>query len=362
MQLSLIKGAAMILPKPFDPRLVPSANSSHLASFKIFPSPGDADNVEKSTQALREARCEILSTAIPYPIQVQVNGGIFAIISATGIKEKAPHLRLGRLSLSDNEWHTKDWVEPDTGHVDLARELAIDGSRNLVWTADDYRIKSIKYSTDNSDTHHINTLDSSKVTGPIYLLDDGARLIRAGQHGVSVWNVDSAPTYDQSPDGVINGRLGQDVMNVSRWIRPTDGSDVEVSKGSGPDALLRYADNVPTDTPLASWVFNPSHPNKKMICSTFDHPMVHPHAVFGLDLETGQRASQYFGHGGFTSSFSTLPSEPHIFLTSCFDGAARLYDIRLPTAVNTLYIATDKLHSSRLVSSGGSLCRPPTHR
>lgn len=92
-----------------------------------------------------------------------------------------------------------------------------------------------------------------------------------------------------------------------------------------------------------------------MLCASGTHN----YGMFALDIRTEKRASRYFGHGAHVSGFSTTPADANLFLTSCYDGGTRLYDVRCAVPSITLSSGQEQVNSSVLFASGGGLCEFP---
>ncbi|KAF8311616.1 hypothetical protein DL93DRAFT_2083107 [Clavulina sp. PMI_390] len=358
---------------------VPSSHSTPLAFFKKLPTPLTAPDLRAG--ALREARCEITSDRIHNPVQLVLGGGVVVLQGVGGYKERDPTLEIlptdPRLITDKCKAHNVI----KTGHIDIACQLAVDGERQLVWTADEKRIKShhfnfpkpksqparkgkkrrrVSASTSNSQhpsfiARHTFKSDtnSSQYRGPIALVSNGAKLLRCGRQGVAIWDVDSAPTHGEDGKEIIGEEIDpSDLLEDSCRNYEDFMGDVEGSSGSPRNSRLKF------DAPLGQlnitgWTNDPSNRNKAMIVYTGDDDL--DYSVFGLDLVTGKRQNRYLGHGGSVSQISTLSQNNNAFLSSCGDGAARLYDVRLSTPVMTMSTTEENLDSSVLVSSGGGL-------
>lgn len=308
--------------KPYDSTLSPGKQSNPLARFKARPEPPvDAD---PQTLALREARCEIQSKHIDNPWQMAIGMDIIAVQGVTGYTEQDPALDFYKLGMNRDEWDKYHPSDVGRRHKDIATRLAIDDSRSLVWTADEFDIKSTKYCFDGPElkTASGHKCDSAGYEGPIALIDNGTRLIRAGKRGLAIWSVDSAPSYR---------KRGIQSNSTVKFDRPVKKCEISL------------------------WAPNPSDPNKSMLCT----PGMHTYGVFALDIETGKRASRYYGHGAHVSGFSTTPNDPNVFLTSCHDGGTRLYDVRCAVPSITLSSGQEEANSSVLSASGGGLCEFP---
>lgn len=75
-----------------------------------------------------------------------------------------------------------------------------------------------------------------------------------------------------------------------------------------------------------------------MICAT--DTKSNNYFCHALDLEAGGKSvSRCLGHGDSIDGFSTSTGDSNVFLTSCTDGFARLYDVRHPLPVMTFATA-----------------------
>lgn len=335
----------------YNPQAVPSFNSTPLAAFKKKP---DSLQTDAQTNALREARCEIQTYRICSPIRLVVGGGAVVVQGCGGYKQRDPTLDILKLGLSTTDFDDFRQTAVEQGHLDICyQQPVIDGSKRLLWTADEKRVKSTEFEFGEDNDRSIepmHTFDSSGFTGPIALINDGAQLLRSGRNELAIWDTTSAPTHASSAKNIIGKRLPRSTWE-NTWRSLDDDGYIEKSSGSPFTTRLSFHENVDKAI-ISNWTPNPSMRNKGMICASDDTK----YAVFGLDIETGKKISQYLGHGALVPEISTTAHDNNVFLTSCQDGAARLYDVRVPMPTITMFTAAEKIMTSALVSSGGGLC------
>lgn len=211
--------------KPYDATLTPGKQSTPLALFKSKPQP--LPNADLSTLSLREARCEIQSKDTPNPWQMAIAKNVIAVQGVGGYKERNPTLDLYKPGMTKDEWdeHGRSHVNP--GHVDITTRLVLDQSRSLVWTADGSCIKSTEYSFDGLElqTSRVHSLASAGFEGPIALIDNGARLLRAEKLGLAVWDVDTAPRRTPVDAALVARKCPavlSSVLGVTRTIRTSN--------------------------------------------------------------------------------------------------------------------------------------------
>lgn len=76
-------------------------------------------------------------------------------------------------------------------------------------------------------------------SGPIALVDDGARIMRTGKGGIDVWNVEGLP--DHGPQGAR--RIGRGRVNTENTWRDLDmGDEVKLSTGTPPATDIKFGD------------------------------------------------------------------------------------------------------------------------
>lgn len=318
-----------------------------------------SDDAEPAVCAIREGLCEIESTDTCNPTNLALDGDMLAIVAVGGYKERDPVLELNPLGLTRTGWVNFLDSEVPTGHKNIAYEVVVDSARSLVWTADDTRIKSIKY-TLNADKDDLektlptHTLDSAGYGGPIALLNGGERIIRIGTDGIAFWDVDQLETHGAKGRRSIRGRHDADTYFDDSWRDPDDIDDVERSRGSIPTIKRAIAPDVAA-AEIRHWDRSPSRPNEVMISAGRGK-----YTVFGLDLETGQKTSRFLGHGGFIHNIVTCWGDDRSsFATVCGDGGVRLYDERVPVPYVTMDHSADHgISAVAYANIGGHPCKP----
>ena len=338
---------------PYKPEFVPSEHSTPLARFKALPPPVPESSSPEEIY-LREARCEISSRPIASPVILAKGGNILVAQGCGGWKDGDPITEVLPLGLPRDKWLKYYEHTEDPGHISPFAHVAVDGERNLVWTADHARIKSskIRFTEKDSRSTTLHTFKSNHFTGPLALLDGGARIMRSGEKGLAFWNVDTAETLQTTRKRYLGGKLPDSYIDNS-WRDFDDIPDFEMSRGLKQDSQIAFRPRVKR-AGIGAWCKHPSSSNT-MICAGSKE-----YRVFGLDITTGRMNSTFVGHGAFVSSLSTSPGDPNAFLTTCHDGAARLYDVRAPVPSLTIFDAKEQLESSILVHLGGAPCKYPS--
>ncbi|KAG6825489.1 hypothetical protein H0H93_000620, partial [Arthromyces matolae] len=75
-----------------------------------------------------------------------------------------------------------------------------------------------------------------------------------------------------------------------------------------------------------------------MICG-FDQEAEFRFSCIAVDLEHGGAlTTRYLGHGDEIAAFSTSSGDPNVFVTGCWDGYARLFDVRVPLPTMTFNV------------------------
>jgi hypothetical protein len=171
----------------------PHDNTSLLARFRDEIPPQDLSDATPSSRAIFQARVEITSAPRHMPIQLSlpVNSSHLAFLQTCGNNNKSPLLSLYYCDVEAEYFCKEIYVDP--GLVGVATHIASDAKRKLVWIADDDRIKSFS-TVDGANLLRKHTL-RSKNSGPIALIENGSRILRAGRAGIETWNVDSLCTH-----------------------------------------------------------------------------------------------------------------------------------------------------------------------
>jgi len=315
----------------------PSLSKPHPSTTPLvrFKSQGrhSATSATPAAQTICQARCEVSSIETNRPAAHLVVGAKsrgLAIIGCGGWKERDPQLAV--LLLRDEDPDDEDDLEPP---IDFAVGLrstghhgAVDDDRNLVFMADDERIKSYSW----TDKLPVHTLKSDGFEGPIVITSDGSRIIRSGKNQAAVWKIDDLETHGESGED----RIGKGRISIEDTWRDEPGENIERSTGSKPHSTIefQYGDTGLKGVPRV-WHLRPG---TSQVLSGF----VSSSRCALLDLESGKVASQYLGHSEEISHFSTSPGDPSLFLTTAQDALVRLYDYRHPLPVLSIDMASDE--------------------
>jgi len=334
--------------------------STLCAHFKEPPPTWEVADANERATTVFQARCEIDSGDIHKPIDLVLSstGNVLALSSMGGWKNRTPYLWYylpNHDNCSSYEFMTKRSIKADlTSTLD---RILLDEERNLVFVADHKRIKSYRYKLPSGSDMpgkalRVHTMNSLDYTGPLALLQDG-RFLRAGDGNIAVWELDKLQTHGETGKQIVGDKIEEKGFDTWR----DDPEDIERSTGSGKSTMIKlegYKDNGPE---IFTWHPHPSNANV-MLCGM--NPRSANNFCHAYDLQAeGKIASRYLGHGGAAEGFSTVGSDPQVFLTRCEDGYARLYDVRHPLPVMTIAASKnlDPLTAAVLAKPDGIPCR-----
>lgn len=291
-----------------------------------------------------QARCEVASRDIRFPSDMRLSstGNILAFSSMGGWKNRVPYLTYHLLTEEIGAGSINSYAIK----VDLMsglREMLIDDERRLLFASDwdrvrSYRCKEPNVPRDAPAGHalRVHTLRSKGYSGPLAMLPNG-RLAKAGKGKAAIWDLDSLQTHGATGKDFVGDTLSEFEMDTWR----DDPENIERSKGSEATTVidLPYIDGKTKNNvfEVEKWHQHPSQAST-LICAT-DRKSKN-YLCHALDFEAGGRTvARYLGHGDSINDFSTSAGDPNVFLTSCSDGHARLYDVRHPLPTMTLATA-----------------------
>ncbi|KAF7323595.1 WD40 repeat-containing protein [Mycena kentingensis (nom. inval.)] len=323
----------------YDPSSRPSEQSTPLAPLTAF----------------TEARCEIHSDDMHLPMAMAATDEIVAVIGAGGWKQRSPTMLIQRLSpIADaDEDERFGTVCPDIGLTGIARQLRLDGGRQLAWVADTHRIKSYKWRYDKSGEDGsylpVHTLDSNGYENAMLLREGGARLFRFGLRGMAMWDVDALPTHGSKGRKII----GKKMTDTDSWRDEDD--EIELSEGSAPTTTAAGGKH------LSFIEVVENHPGVAGQILTVSRPMLKNATNLGaVDLETQQLAMRFLGHSADINRIATTSGlrtggagDPNAFVTACSDGGVRLYDVRQPLPQLAIEHGEEKIYSALYEHIGG---------
>ncbi|RDB26136.1 hypothetical protein Hypma_006198 [Hypsizygus marmoreus] len=317
------------MPRPPDPwaqSVKPHPSTTRLSRFK-----GDvsvsATSDTPTANAVYEARCEVTSMNINLPIHLTIssNNSCLAVPCMGGWKNRSPVLHY---YLLDDSTDFPEEYTVEVGLAEIAYHSAIDEPPKLIFVADDERVKS--YAWGSQDKVHkkplpTHTMDSADWKGPLTVLS-GGRFIRAGKGSAGVWSLDTLQTHGPRGKDIIGGEFGTEDEDELENVEP--------SFGSKADSTLAFAD--PEFSP-SIWRTHPSLAGT-MLCG--QNPQeTRQYSCVSLDLEGGGRiVTRYLGHGGEIDAIRTSAGDPNAFVTACSDGYARYFDGRQPLPALTFDI------------------------
>ncbi|KAI0057629.1 hypothetical protein BV25DRAFT_1830874 [Artomyces pyxidatus] len=297
----------------------PSAFTTPLARFNLD-RPRPPTTASAALRAFAEARCEVESEPLWMPIFMETTDSMLAVLGAGGLKQRDPCLQLIRLDGPPKDKHLNWGLNVDLGLASTASDMMLDGSRRLVYAADNRRIKSYRWGESKDESLPVHTMDSAGYDGPITSRDGGAKLLRGGREGIAVWDVDELPTHGEKGEGIVGKKI-----RVSSWR--DDDDEVERSAGSAPSQRV----NAETLASIALWKEHPANPQEMLITHSEQFKLER------VDIQTN-------------------PDDPASFATASRDGAVRMYDARLPAPTLAIFHDEETIHSALYKHIGGQPC------
>lgn len=306
----------------FDSTPKPHANTSPLARFRddfVPEIPSSAPNA----QAVYYGACSVSSDDVP-PLPDQIithpNANVLVMTGCSGWKQRDPFLAYFKIADVGNKWEGAPEVEVmECGLLDIARHIALDPTRKIIWAADDKRAKSYTYDSDGY--RPVHTLACQR-SGPLAIVDNGARVLRAGAKGVDVWNLDGLPTH--GPEG--DKHIGKGRINISNTSRDPDDLEDTIERSPG----VKRTSSIDFDGSIEKWHL-PSWWSTGGSLKAISSGFMARSTVVARDLQDqGKITQRYIGHGGDVHSITSSDADASAFLTSASDGIVRLFDIRQP--------------------------------
>lgn len=312
-------------PDPWPSTLRPHPLSSRISRFAkpdfvVTPMPANT-----TANMIYTARCEATSNSIYSPVRLNLSAGgqCLVLSSAGGWKNRAPVVQYYHLEGTTDSDSLPQGRNVKTGLAGIVYNTVISESKRLIFAADEDRVKTFAWGPEGALPVH--TIDSDDHQGPLALLDNGNKLVRAGSGSMAVWNLDELPTHGDDGKGVIGGEISLE----DTWR--DDPEDIETSEGVPATMKVDFEEQGLTPS---VWFPHPGGAAGKMI-SSLDRSKGSSSLV-ALDLEHGGKVmSRYIGHSGGVLHISTSVGDPNMFVTDCDDGLARLWDIREPFPVLT---------------------------
>ncbi|KAF8699894.1 WD40 repeats protein, partial [Rhizoctonia solani] len=286
--------------KAWDPALKRHPKSTKLARFRTNSSLTRTIKRPLATRVL-DARCEVFSSRCSVPIRflTGLDSTFLALTGMRGVKNRSPALEYFILNqpLAPSAYFPQRYYhEPRL--ADVASHGAIDEARRLMFLGDDDR--------------------------PMMVLPDGS-VVRAGKGNAGVYNIKSLPTHGEYENGIIGRKIKSfDTMRH-------DPEKIEPSSGSAPTSHIKFLDH-PEFEP-STWQPLVSSPST-VVCAE-SACKGGRYSCIVIDLEMGKTIMHYLGHSADILAFSVSKTDPHLFLSACNDGFARLYDTRYSLPVVT---------------------------
>ncbi|KIK52747.1 hypothetical protein GYMLUDRAFT_1028494 [Collybiopsis luxurians FD-317 M1] len=299
-------------PDPFDGTPKPHSHTSPIARFRTENPIPSIPTSAPVAQAVLHGWCSLMSDSINSPIHHHTVPNSDTLIFAGGgcWKNREPQ-RLGDFP---------DKVTIENGLLDIAYNIALDSSRRLIYIVDNRRIKSFVYQNDKD--KYLYSQCTSGCSGPLAVIDNGARILHASKGGVDVWNTDALPTH--CPDGtkqIVKGKIGIE----DTWRDDID--EVKTSTGAPRDMSINFAD---ATLKVGNWHI-PSQWSTRGTLKALCFPTNTQPSVLQMDFENGGRAAaRYLGHAGEIFTITSSPDDTNTFLTTSGDGIVHLFDVREP--------------------------------
>ncbi|KAI0058823.1 hypothetical protein BV25DRAFT_1993944 [Artomyces pyxidatus] len=262
--------------RPYSPSSKPSPQSTPLARFRAN-LPTIPPNAPPARRAFAEARCEVMEETIAVPMRMQVTDNVLAVLGAGGWKNRDPSLQLFKLGAigAEGDHHFNDRIlSIKIGLCDIARTMQLDDARSLVYVGDGDRVKSYRWTMGSNGK-------KKKLAACPYV-----EILRAGEKGIAIWDVDGLPTHGPKGKKTIGKEMDPEYLDS--W-RDNDGDEIELSRGSKPTLSVESADLAN----IGSWAEHPNDQNKMVVASE------KLYKVSAVDLETQQTVSRYLGHGAY---------------------------------------------------------------
>ncbi|KAI0368795.1 hypothetical protein BV20DRAFT_1036915 [Pilatotrama ljubarskyi] len=294
--------------RPWTKSPRPHPLSTRLSRFRpdIVPT---ATSATPLARTIADARAQLTTDLIPSTFAMGVSSGssILALASGGGFKARDPVLQYYLLS-AQSDSHLQG-ASMDPGLSSVPRFVVTDEDHQLIFLADDERIKSFSFA---SGIHGkalkrlptVHSMDSERIyEGPMAVLRNG-RVARAGKGKAAIWDVSALES------------------------QPAQRS----SNGSKAHSVVTFAD----DASYAPSTWHLHGPTSRLLCGERS-ARSGGHSCIALDLEHGgRRAARYLGHGGDVVRITAGPGDPNVFATAASDGYARLFDLRRPLPILTI--------------------------
>lgn len=345
----------------YDRSSVPSAaHTTKIAHFR--PPVSVPAGASETLRAVYEARLEATSDSIVNPVSLAIAADTLVLLGRGGFKEMEPVVNLWDCAATASPGASIDDMGGKSfspGLADTASDMAVDGRLQLVFVADDYRVKSYSLTSTiparpdrpyrRLDPLPVHTLDSS-CRGPLAVI--GTRIVRAGSRGLEFWDIDSLPTHGADGFDLVGEELDLEWLETRR-----EEHELELSTGTPCQTTVRLADSAKGY--IEAWAQRP-YSESGMICAWGGEWSDHAaYACVTLDVETGQLVERWLGHGGKVHRVRTNATLPNYFVTSTGDGTTRLYDVRVPVPVFAAHTVDEHVWESLLLDVDGRPCKSP---
>jgi hypothetical protein len=278
---------------------------------------------------------------------------VLATLGCGGWKQRDPTLLLYRTDAGANGGLDTSF-SVKVALASVAHHLRLDPYRQLVYVADNSRVKSYRWAFGanryGSKAVPVHTLDSASFNGDMILRDGGARLFRFGRGGMGVWAMDDLATHGEDGADIVGEEM--DAENLDSW-RDNDGEDdIELSAGAGATTTV----DAESLRNIELCEAHPSVPAQLLVT----YKEVYTPAL--VDVETHQSVLRFVGHGGEVECIATSAADPHAFVTAARDGGVRMYDARAPAPALAIDHSQEFIHAVLYEHVGGQPCRFSSRR
>ncbi|CAE6507075.1 unnamed protein product [Rhizoctonia solani] len=320
--------------EPWKESMKRHPESSPLARFRTNLPTLTSTPIRPLLKSVQDALCEISSLQQPSPpygqvikpikLKISTGSACLALLGTTGAKKQYPWL--GYYLLDQDAPHPFA-ITPDkcfqVGLAEVTSQMAMDETRKLLLVGDKFRVKSFTWGDSRRTFKQAlptHTLDSKRFEGPILTLPNDT-ILRAGRGAVATWNIDNLETHGPKGSTLVGRRLDIDEYDEELDMCP----DIDESSGI-PRASHIFFNDEPTLEPDL-WERLPD--SSAVICAEPYSNSEGCRTCLSIDFEhNGRTVAHFKGHRDNISDISTSSADSRVFLTSCHDGRARLFDIR----------------------------------
>ncbi|CUA72583.1 hypothetical protein RSOLAG22IIIB_10139 [Rhizoctonia solani] len=312
-----------------DPKPHPRSNPYALFSFN--PPNLTATPTDRAAIPIYDACCEISSvrdrrdrhferceTDRVVDMQLSSGGSCLAVLGWVETKVNSRNRRTSKFTAPWISYHFPDepnskftrlmqWgSRSEVGLAGVPSHMTLDESQRLIFVANNDRIKSFEWATANGALRKrptaTHTLHSKGFNGPMATLSNGT-LIRAGTGIAAIWNLSQLKTHGPKGDRVI----GKEIFIDDECEYDSDCDHIptlEYSSGSVHTSKIAFVDDRKLNPKM--WQVLPHSPSTVLVAGRMERNC----------------------SPAYVSDVSISTTDPRVFLSSCRDGCARLFDVR----------------------------------